>query len=212
MPIKRVAGIVLVCFVAASLSSCSIFRHGNAESGSVGPVAAPDAAPAGAPASDTDREAALLKTVQQAIDTANRKGDDQRAGVVQRNPYFFKAYDVYAGTAEDAKLVIQEKDSHSLPYVADVALEKQRFTTRMHKKRADAERDASFLRETGSETVTYEFRNGKWVRAGSLFVAEKKEEQENGQWAVVKEEPAPAIKTEQTRGWLSRAWSFIAGS
>ena len=206
MPISRVAGIVLVCLLVASLCSCSIFRSGKSEGGSIAPVAA------GPAVSDSDREAALLKTVRQAIDSANRQGAGQRNAAVQRKPYFFKAYDTYPGSADDAKVVIQEKDSHSLPYVADVTLEKQRFATKLHHKRMDAERDSSFLRETGAETVTYEYRNAKWKRAGSLFVAEKTEEQVNGEWAAVKEEPKPAIKSEETRGWLSRAWSAITGS
>jgi len=206
MPMTRVAGILVLCLVAASVCSCSIFRHGKSEAGAVAAVAA------GPAVSDSDREAALLKTVQQSIDTANRAGAGQRDAVVQRKPYFFKAYDVYSGSAEDAKVVIQEKDSHSLPYVADVTLEKQRFATRLHRKKIDAERDTSFLRETGMETVTYEYRNGKWKRAGSLFVAEKKEEQVNGEWAAVKEELKPAVKSESSRGWLGRAWSAITGS
>ncbi|HUW61447.1 MAG TPA: hypothetical protein VMZ06_10610 [Candidatus Bathyarchaeia archaeon] len=209
MPGTRLAGIFAVCLLAGSLCSCSMFRHGKSERIAAPPGAAGPAAPA---VSDSDRAAALLKTVQQSIDSANRRGAGQRDAVVQRKPYFFKAYDVYSGNAEDAKIVIQEKDSHSLPYVADVTLEKQRFATRLHRKRMDAERDSSFLRETGTETVTYEYRNGKWKRAGSLFVAEKKEEQVNGEWAAVKEEPKPAIKSEGTRGWLGRAWSAITGS
>lgn len=210
MPITRVAGIVLVFVAAATLCSCSIFRHDQAKGEAVAPVVASAAA---APVSDSDREAALLKTVQQNIDEANQQGNDQRGSVIQRKPFFFKAYDVYSGSAKDAKVVIQEKDSHSLPYVADVTLDKQRFATKLYRKRAEAEADSSFRRETGSETVTYEFRNGKWKRAGSLFVADKTEEQVNGNWAAVKEEPKPAaIKTEQTRGWLGRAWSFISGS
>jgi hypothetical protein len=204
----RVAGILLVCLAAASLCSCSIFRHGKADGPAVAPIAPTTEAAA---VSDSDREAALLKTVQQAIDAANRQGTDQRAAVIQRKPYFFKAYDVYSGTAQDAKVVIQEKDSRSLPFVADVTLDKQRFATRLQRKRMDAERDSAFLRETGTETVTYEFRNGKWKRAGSLFVAEKKEEQVNGEWAAVKEETKPAISTEKTRGWFGRTWSFITG-
>ncbi|MCX5771233.1 MAG: hypothetical protein NTZ09_13330 [Candidatus Hydrogenedentes bacterium] len=209
MPITRVAGILAVCLVAASVCSCSIFRHGKSEAGAVAPVAAGPASPA---VSDTDREAALLKVVQQSIDAAKREGAGQRDSVIQRKPYFFKAYDIYSGNAEDAKVVIQEKDSHSLPYIADVTIEKQRFATRLHRKRIDAERDTSFLRETGAETVTYEYRNGKWQRAGSLFLAEKKEEQVNGEWAAVKEEPKPAMKPESSRGWLSRAWSAITGN
>lgn len=209
MPMSRAAGILLACLLAAGLCSCSIFRHGKSEAGAVAPVAAEPSVPA---VSDSDREAALVKTAQQAIDSANRQGAEQRDAVVQRKPYFFKAYDVYAGSAEDAKVVIQEKDSHSLPYVADVTIDKQRFATRLHRKRMDAERDSSFLRETGTETVTYEYRNGKWKRAGSLFVAEKKEEQVNGEWAAVKEEPKPEIKSEETRGWLRKTWSAITGN
>jgi hypothetical protein len=212
MPMTKAAVFFLACLVAIGLCSCSMFRHGKRDAGAVAPVAAGPAAPAGPVVSDSDREAALVKTVQQSIDSANRRGAEQRDAVVQRKPYFFKAYDVYSGSAEDAKVVIQEKDSHSLPYVADVTIEKQRFGTRLHRKRMDAERDSSFLRETGMETVTYEHRNGKWQRAGSLFVAEKKEEQVNGEWAAVKEAPKPEIKSEETRGWLGRTWSAITGS
>jgi len=213
MPRKRVAGVSLVCLAAISLCSCSTLRFWERGGDKAGANAQPVAeAPASNDMSDAEREAALIKTVEKEINAANRQTRQQQEAVEHLKPYFFKAYSVYKTEAGDADIVIQEKDSHSLPYVADVTLEKQRFSTRMHRKRADAAEDSDFLRETGVETITYEFKNGRWQRAGSMFIAEKTERNAGAEWVEVKEAPVKtATPEEPERGWFSRVWSAISG-
>ena len=108
---------------------------------------------------------------------------------------------------------MQERESRSAPLIADVVLAKQRFVTRLHRDRMEAQNDTNFLRDTGTETTTYELRNGGWVRVGSLFVASKSEENVNGEWAPVKEtvERTVAAEEEKSQGWFGRTWSKITG-
>lgn len=207
MPIKRVAGLGLVCLMAIGLCSCSTLRfwqhHSNAAAARAG---------AANSMSDAERKAALVKAVEKEIKAANGQTPQRRQAVEHLKPYFFKAYSVYKTEAGDADIVIQEKESHSLPYIADVTLEKQRFATRMHRKRTDAAEDSDFRRETGVETITYEFRNRRWQRAGSMFIAEKTERNVNGEWAEVKEATEKTAKPQEVqRGWVSRIWSAISG-
>jgi len=102
--------------------------------------------------------------------------------VAKRSPYFYRHYDVYPEGATGLTIAMQERDTRSIPYMADVTVAKQVFSTRLHRKRKEAEKDANFLRDTGAETATYELRNSKWTRVGSMFVASKSEENVNGEW------------------------------
>jgi len=84
----------------------------------------------------------------------------------------------------------------------------------LHRKRGEAEQDANFLRDTGSETDTYELRNGKWVRVGSMFVATKSEENVNGEWLPVNETVKRTVAAEEQKargGWFKRTWASVTG-
>jgi NADH:ubiquinone oxidoreductase subunit len=112
------------------------------------------------------------------------------------------------------KVMLQETESKSVPYMADVTIAKQRFSTKLHRKRGEAEKDVNFLRDTGTETATYELRSGKWVRAGSIFVANKSEENVNGEWMAVDETVKRVVPEEEKKakgGWLKRTWSSFTG-
>ncbi|MCX5759415.1 MAG: hypothetical protein NTU83_13095, partial [Candidatus Hydrogenedentes bacterium] len=138
--------------------------------------------------------------------------DEQKNRVVKRKPYFFRQYDVYPEGIDKAKALAQAQESRSVPWVGDVALAKQRFITRFHSKRKEAESDTNFLREMGAETITFELRSGRWTRVGSLFVAEKSEENVNGEWVAVKEtmKRTPANE-EQRPGFFKRTWNKVLG-
>jgi hypothetical protein len=87
-----------------------------------------------------------------------------------------------------------------------------RYATRMHRKRDQAQADGNFLRDTGAQTISYELRNGKWWRAGSLFVAEKTEEYVSGEWVPVQEEVQRTVAAEEENAnWFNRTWSAITG-
>ena len=197
-----------VVLLALALTGCALFGHHKPKEAGDTAIAAPAAKTA------QDREAELRALVRNRVETAMNTNDEQRNKVIRRSPYFYRKYDVYPSGADDMKALMQEKESQSAPYIADVALSKQQFTTRLHRKRAEAEDDTSFLRDTGSETITFELRNGHWTRVGSIFIAEKSEENINGEWVPVKETAKRTIASEETKaqgGWFKRTWSKIMG-
>jgi hypothetical protein len=129
-------------------------------------------------------------------------------------PYYSKEYSIYPGGVESAEIGITETDSRLRPYVATVKLERQRYTTRLHRERGEAEADADFIRETGTETLTYEWRGNDWMKVGSLFVAQLSEQQVDGQWAPIQETEKRTVATEEEAaegGWFSRMASKLTG-
>jgi hypothetical protein len=174
-----------------------------------------EAAAANVPVQRTvkDYEDDLRKLVTGRIEAAARTEDEQRNKVTRLNPYFFRQYDVYPEGASNLKIVVQEKESRSAPLIADVTVVKQRFATRLHRKRVEAEDDTDFLRDTGADTVTYELRGGKWTRVGSIFIASKTEQKVNGEWSPVPEavKRTPPSEEQKPKGFLKRIWSRIAG-
>ena len=152
-----------------------------------------------------------LVTKQIASDTA--AAEERRTKVLWQKPYFYREYSVYPDAANNIKVTLQETESRSAPLAADVAVEKQRFTTRFHRERAEAEKDNNFIRGTGSEMMTYELRNSRWTRSGSIFVSEKTEENVNGEWVPVKESLKTTVAAEEEHavGWLKKTWSAISG-
>jgi len=195
--------------LALTSVSCTLFRGGKG-----GPDSAPDvaSAEASADAATGDHEARLSRLVKDHIQRETRTADRQRETVARRRPYFYKEYCTYPGGPEDFELLVQAQEGRSVPYVADATLDKHRFATRYHRKRVAAEQDTDFLRDTGTETITYELRNGRWTRVGSLFVAEKTEEYVSGEWMPVAETVKRTAATEEPKpGWFSRTWSRVSG-
>ncbi len=138
--------------------------------------------------------------------------EDGRGQVIKRKPYYYKEYSVYPDGADNMQIDIQEQESRTVPYIAQVKLPKQRFATKLHRKRDEAVADSNFLRDTGEETLTFELRSQRWHRVGSLFVAEKTEEMVNGEWVPAKEEVERTVSAEEKEGnWFNRAWSTITG-
>lgn len=205
---RRFAALMCVLLGLGSVS-CSLFRGGKGA-----PVAEPAASTgdASVDAAAGDREAKLRKLVKAHIERETRAADVHRDTVARRKPYFSKEYCTYPDGPEGFALLIQEQEGRSVPCIADVTMAKVRFATRYHRKRVAAEGDTNFLRDTGTETITYELRNGRWTRVGSLFVAEKTEENVNGEWAPVEETVKRTVAAEEPQpGWLSRTWSKITG-
>lgn len=156
--------------------------------------------------SASDHEARLRAVVEASIASADTDPD-----FVKSAPYFYQEYEVYPSGTSNYDLVLTEKDSRTVPYMGEVKLPKIRYATKLHRNRGDAREDTNFLRETGTETRSYELRYGDWVFVGSLFQVEKKEEQINGEWVPAQEEVAKAISEESGQGWLGRTWSWITG-
>ncbi|GMV93752.1 MAG: hypothetical protein AMXMBFR82_35300 [Candidatus Hydrogenedentota bacterium] len=191
---------VLLCVLLVA-PSCSRFGGGGS-----------DAAPAmvSETVSKETREAELRNLAGEYIRQTG--GEEGRGQVIKRNPYYYKEYSLYPEGASNLTVDIQEKESRTVPYVGQVEVSKQRFATRLHRKRDEASADSNFLRDTGTETITFELRSQRWVRVGSLFVAERTEELVNGEWVPAQEEVERTVAEEETDGnWFQRAWSSITG-
>lgn len=212
---RMVCGLGLV-LVALATASCARFGLGDLWPGgrdkeAPGPQAqAPagsEAAPAPVAASEADREALLRQAIAEHI--AANSGDETR--MVRRRPYFYKEYSVYSEGPDAARVTVTETDSRLTPYLASVEIDKQRFATRLHRERDEAVADRNFLRDTGTETLSYEWRGGHWEKVGSLFVAGATEEQINGQWVAVQEpeQRTVAAEEEESQGLLGRVLSIF---
>ena len=162
---------------------------------------------------DADREARLREAVDSYIQSTGKSSDDASGKLEHKKPYYFKEYYLYPNGSAQASIDIQETESRTVPYRASVKVDKQRFATKLHRKRDEAVADSNYARDTGAETLTFEMRNGRWYRAGSLFVAESTEEFVNGEWVPAKEEVerTVAAEEEQSDNWWRRAWSTMTG-
>lgn len=191
------------------LSSCASLRGGDkADSGSEPRVEEALAVTA----TESESRAELLRQVQLHIDQTEAKGRGDEDRVIRKRPYFYKEYSDYAASAGDADVTLTETESRTSPYVADVKLERTRYATRLHRSRDDARIDDSYLRDTGTETLTYELRNGRWVRVGSFFLSELTEEEVNGQWSPVQRVVERTVQAEEPqKGWFGRTMSLITG-
>jgi hypothetical protein len=158
--------------------------------------------------SEADYRGRLEEEVADAIESAD-VSDGNR--VIRKRPYYYREYSEYPGGPNTFDIELTAKDSRTVPYIADVSVEKIRFSTRLHRDSSEAELDSHFLRDTGREIMTYEVRNGEWRRISSLFVADKTEEQVNGEWVPVQEEPERTVAAEEPASdtWLGRTWDRI---
>lgn len=201
----RFAPIGVVVGVVVLGASCS--RFGGEKS-----TPSTTAAPSDPVTSQTDQEAKLLDAVQSYVRAQGNDASGSGSRLTRKTPYYFKEYSVYPDGADPLDVDVHESDSKTVPYRAQVKLNKQRFATRMHRKRDEAVADSNFLRDTGTETLSFELRGNRWHKVGSLFVAEKTEENLNGEWVPAQEEVERTVSAEeQQESWWSRAWSAISG-
>ncbi|MDZ4861608.1 MAG: hypothetical protein SGI88_21755 [Candidatus Hydrogenedentes bacterium] len=191
-----------------SAVSCGTFGRGGDEQASVA------AAPSAQVTDDgADREARLREAVNNYIQSTGQASSEAGSKLVHMRPYFFKEYYLYPAGSAEAVIDMQETESRTVPYRAQVTIRKQRFATKMHRKREEATADSNYFRDTGAETQTFEMRNGRWYRAGSLFVAELTEENVNGEWVPAQEEVERTVAAEEegSESWWQRAWSTVTG-
>ncbi len=195
--------IIFRCVLMATtllLSGCAIF--GGKE---------PKAPLASEAAGETETEQAdefesrLHAAVRSELRSANRRPDRPSTKVIFKKPYYYKDYFVYPNGEDDYTLEFTEKESRTAPVSAEMNVDKIRFATRMHLKKENARIDESFIRDTGKETTSYELRNGKWRRLGSLYVADKTEEFVDGEWRPIREAPSrPVLEEEEPTRWWQR--------
>lgn len=148
----------------------------------------------------------LRGLVQQTMTKANQEQDQLRKDVIKRHPYFFKEYSVYDDPGQPFDVVLHKTESRMRPYLADVKLDKTRYSTRFARRYKDAKADEAFFRDKGQETLTYQWRNKEWKQVGSLFVSEMSEEYVNGEWVPRRVEVKHLYEEEETEGWWVWTW------
>ena len=174
-------GVMLV-----SLTACGHLGHKSKAPASSDTATAQAPAPASPEEQKAEAESRLRAVVKTRIEAAGAGQAEAKNRLERRNPYYFKQYDVYPDNADNAKIDVQKNESLTAPFLADVKVNKIRFSTRLHRNREEAASDQNFLRDTGVETQTYQYRNGKWNRIATLYVADKTEENVNGEWVAAK--------------------------
>lgn len=200
-PSTRVFSYVLMVS-AVFVSGCAIF-------GSRAPKALPVSEAAGETEAEPEQpdefEARLRDLVGGELRSAGSQADRPSTKVIFRKPHFYKEYSVYPNGEDDYTLELTERESRTTPLSAEVSVDKIRFATRLHSKKEDARLDETFIRGTGKETTSYELRNGKWRRLGSLFVAEKTEAFSDGEWRPFRDIPSrPVMEEEEPTRWWQR--------
>ncbi|HOZ45311.1 MAG TPA: hypothetical protein PLO37_01310 [Candidatus Hydrogenedentes bacterium] len=193
----------LVCLLALGVVSCA--KDSKSEKPTATIVVSDKA---------NDIEAALRQEVESMIASAPSAMDNSLGEFVRKKPYFLKEYGIYPEGSKSYSLLITETESRTATHVASVRLAKIRFATEASRRKDEARADDNFLRETGTETRSYEYHNGRWNLLGSFFVVKKTEENVNGEWVPVERQVAPASAIDEEdagQGWWKRAWSRITG-
>jgi hypothetical protein len=203
--------LVLGTVVAAELQGCATVRSWTGRDRDRAPAVSLEEASAVPAAPLEDPETSLRRTVQRDVAAMDHASAADQNRLVRRRPYWQKEYVEYPEDANNLRIDIQETESRTRPYIADVKLRKIRYATRLQRERTQAAADTSFLRHTGDETLTYEFRNGRWLRVGSLFVADSTEERVAGNWQPVEERSEEMVTQEPAKGFFNRTFSWITG-
>ena len=189
-------------FLVLSLTGCNVFRGGSGGDTFIDTRFNPGR---------TEAENRLRDIVSQYIQEEQAAGDQERVPVVRRRPYYFKEYVVFPDGSGAFSIDFREVDSRIRSLVAEVTLNKIRYSTRMHRKRDRAQADKDFLKDTGVETLVFELRSGRWVRTGTIFDAQKTEEFVAGEWVPRREETQRIIPSEERPGFFKRIWMRIRG-
>lgn len=196
-PSTRVTRYVLIA-ATMLLSGCAIF-------GGRGPKAPLASEAAGQTEQPGEFEARLHAAVRGELRSAIRQSDRPSTKIIFKKPYYYKEYFTYPNDEDDYALEFTERESRTTPLSAEMSVDKIRFATHMHNKREEARIDESFIRGTGKETTSYELRNGKWRRLGSLYVAAKTEKFVDGEWRPFREAPSrSALEEEESTRWWQR--------
>lgn len=203
--IYRFSSIILLLFLSVSCATVKgWFSHDSKESGSQEQSSHESI--------KTPTKEDYIQDLQQIVKTELKSAATaDKNAVYRKRPYFWKYYSTYTNTEGPFDINLQETDSKSKPYIAKIELEKTMYYTKLHKARRDAEEDNDFIRSVGKETLTYELRNGRWTRIGSVFVPEKTEKKSGDNWIPLREEEIQKEQaTEQPqKGWINRIRSWI---
>jgi hypothetical protein len=170
---------VVMVILLAVLPSCALWRDSPGQDSAVAAVELPPEI------SESEYRALLDNVVRDAIGAASGRST---AKFILHKPYFHKTYAEYPDGVNGYTVEMRDTDSRTAPMSADITIAKLRYSTRLQRNREQARQDENYFRDTGTETVSMEFRNGAWRRMGSLFVAERTEEQVGGEWVRIQKD------------------------
>lgn len=151
-----------------------------------------------------DLEARLQKIIHREIEADLRSANEDKHEVIRRKPYYYKEYAEYPDGSSNPDITLYETESRAAPFRADVSYAKVRYATRLQRRHDSARNDDNFLRHTGRETQAFELRNGRWVRLGSTFVAEKTEQRVGTTWEPFVESTESFAPKEEEPGFFGR--------
>ena len=152
-----------------------------------------------------DYKAQLRGIVRDNIADTRRAADESSGEIYNYKPYYFKEFHDYPEGPDAFEIEFVEQDSKIAPLAADVYATKLRFTTDVQRDRNAVRTDMDFQRERGTETISYELRNGQWHRVASLFVASELSTMMGGEWVPREEEPRNDYDAfEDREGWFRR--------
>lgn len=178
-------GVVLVALCVSCASTVPQPLPLTADGDAAGPLA--------------ERRADLAVAAQRIIDSSAKSAASGRSKIISKKPYYYKEYVEYPEGPNSFETSVIEQDSITSPYQGDVTINKLRYATRLHRNRDEARDDDRFRRDTGVETISFEYRNEEWHRIGSLFVAEKTEQSLGGEWVAALESSPRGSSVEKTR-------------
>jgi len=165
-----------------------------------------------APEATEDLVDTLRGEIRKRIEISERTIAEDKQDVIHRAPYWYKEYAEYPDGSSTFEVETAKTESRTAPMTAVVTLNKVRFSTRLHRERSEAVADENFLRDTGTERLSLEYRNGRWILNGGTYVAERSEELIAGQWVPVEETVTRTVAAEEKPGWFSRTWSTLTGN
>lgn len=162
-------------------------------------------------ASEEEARDRLKNLVNEKIESEKQYDDTAGVPVIYRRPFYFREYGVYPDGANGFEVEFRENDSRTNPLLAEVKLNKVRYSTQMYRKYNQAASDINFLRDTGSETLFFEWRNGRWHQTGAVFNAQSTDEMIDGEWVAHQDKTIRVNPDADRPGLIGRFWERIRG-
>lgn len=162
-------------------------------------------------ATEEDARERLNEIIREEIAAGGEQKEGAIVPVIYRRPYYFREYSVYPDGPDGFSADFRENDSRTRPLMAEVKLSKIRYSTQMYRKEHEAAADTNFFKDTGVETLVFEWHNGRWTRIGAIFDAQKTEEKIGEEWVPRREETVRVNPDADKRGWFGRLWERVRG-
>jgi hypothetical protein len=164
MSMLRVVRFALVCLLLAVLPGCALFGVGKSPSKTMTSEMVTD---------QSQHKAQLRALVDRRLTDSSKSNSANNAQLHYRKPFHYKEYVEYPNGIASYTVEISKTEYKGTPYFAKVRLAKKRYVTALEKKKSGARKDQEFFYSSGTQTLSYEMRHGKWVETGSVFVAQE---------------------------------------